>query len=159
MNRSDAAFDVLDVIQSCLPDFCSYVLFRSRGVPPAECDSIAAYWGSRRSSPEIDCEGLSPCSLIIKQDLDIAITKCCAEPDAGGDRGEFDFAAEDAESVCFERDLQIIEDCLECHDWTQFGIDHAVQSVTLRSVDRDNNTAGGCFSAYLRLELVYTKCC
>lgn len=156
MNRAQVAADIAAQIEACFGGECIYRIFRARAVPPAECDSIALVWGQRTAKPENQCLTLRPCDREVTQDLQIVLTKCCVGIDA---EENFDIAGEDHETICFEDDLQILEECIECTDWSQLGLDHDLQSLRLVATERDPMVEGGCVSAYLTVEIIYCESC
>lgn len=156
MIRNDVAADILAQIQGCLPDYCSYKLLRSRGLPPADCNTIALAWGNRIPVSETGCIGLLPCDRVVEQSFTLVLTRCCDGLDS---RESFSTDDEDDETVCFERDVQIVEECLECGDWSQLGVDHGINSLVLESTRRDSETEGGCMTAYLGVVISSNECC
>ena len=156
MIRNSVAADILAQIQACLPDTCSYKLFRSRGLPPADCNTIAFAWSDRHPESEQGCRGMTPCDRVVDQRFTLVLTKCCDGIDG---HDFFPTQLEDDETVCFENDLQLLEECIECGDWSQLGLDHGINSIELESTRRDNETEGGCMTAYLTVLIVANECC
>jgi hypothetical protein len=70
----------------------------------------------------------------------------------------FNIAAEESETICFLRDLETIEQCIECSNWRQLGIDHGIDRIQLVSTTQ-GETRGGCMDATLRVQITATQCC
>lgn len=158
MIRSQVAADILAAIQACLGARCGdYVFLRSRGVPPADCNSISASWITRTTKPFEDCGGPEPCaSWAATNTLRIAITSICMGPDG---QPTFDFALEDTVAACFDDDVDLIESCLSCTDWTQFYADHGIESMLYVDTTYDVMSEGGGFTAYIQLRITAGECC
>lgn len=160
MQRSHVTRDVLDVIESCLGDLCrDYRVFRSRGLPPAECNSITASWVDAEVMPGFDdCKMMGACSDLWQKaaGLRIALTRVCIGPDQ---KPIFDIDLEDKEAACFDDHLDLIEECLLCHDWTTFRRDHGIDSMQMVATTHDVESDGGAFSAYIEIAIVASECC
>lgn len=160
MQRSHVASDVLDLLRDCLGARCQhYVFARSRGIPPAECPSIATSWVDRTSTPFGDCNGgWGDCDSTETVGLRIAITDICVGPDAAA---TFDWAAEDAIAACFDNDVQVLERCIECGGpgWQQLYRDHGLDTVAYEGTTYDVESDGGGYSAYIELTIVAKVCC
>lgn len=161
MRRSAVASDILDRIRACLGDECQdYKIFRTRGIPPAECDSITASWIDRSIEKFSECE--SPNPEVCQQEWDavhglrITLTKVCVGPDS---QAEFDWIGEDAASACFDDLVDLVEECLHCQDWEQFVADHSIYGVRYDSTTYDVESDGGAFSAYIELTIQAAECC
>ncbi len=158
MNFATTATDILDVIRGCLGPACDYKIALTRGVPPAGCNSIAAYWGDTVAAPQrSDCPILKPCgpSVLDTHQLNILVTNICIKPDGG----QFDWAAEQKAAECFYRDLEIVEQCLRCQDWTNIaGID-GFKSLEYRRTVRDAAAQGGGYAARIVLDITSRQCC
>jgi hypothetical protein len=162
VNRSQVAQDVLDAIRACNPAICDeYRLLRSRGLPPADCNSIATSW-VRRDVEYLefsDCEG-EDCNEDLMWDaiheLRVTITRICMGPDG---QPAWDTSLEDDAAVCFDDDLDELETCLQCTDWTQLRIDHALDSFKVGETIHDLESDGGAFSAHVTIVLKARECC
>lgn len=86
----------------------------------------------------------------------IVVTNICIGPDA---QQAFDWRNEDAAAACFDADVEIVESCIQCTDWSQLGIDHSISSVTYLSTSYDVESEGGGFSAYIDVRIVAEECC
>lgn len=165
MRRSQVSIDILNAIQACfnasIGDRCrEYVFARTRGIPPADCPSITASWMDRDASSFGDCdpgEGLEMCGeWNATHGLRIALTRVCMGPDQ---QPAFDWALEDAETACFMDDLDLLEECIQCTDWTQVKRDNALYSLRYDGTTLDIESDGGGYSAYIELTLVAAECC
>lgn len=143
---------LLDQIEECLVDPCPYVTFVSRGLPPADCSSIAAWYGSsRRARDNQDCS-----TLLYDTTLNITVTHCCITPD-----GEvaFDFAREEIEAQCFLENLMAIRECLSCNSSEVLAPYRLSCGALVENVSADLEARGGCYSATLSLSLLEEDCC
>lgn len=165
MIRSQVSSDILGTIQACfnasIGDRCrEYVFARTRGIPPADCNSITASWMDRGVSSFGDCdpgEGLDRCGeWNATHGLRIALTRVCMGPDQ---EPAFNWALEDAETACFMDDLDLLEECLQCTDWTQVKTDNSLYSLRYDGTTLDIESDGGGYSAYIELTLVAAECC
>lgn len=154
MVRSAVAADLLTIINNCLGPQCRYQLARTRGIAPAVCPSITTSWIERVSQSFGDCDG--DCDFNSTHRIRITITDICMGPDAAD---EFDFDAEDAAAVCFEDEVDQIEECLQCHNYTQLRLDHQLISVRYDSTTFDVEAEGGGYSAYIELTILAAECC
>jgi len=154
--RSDLAADVLALIRGCLGPGCEYELFRSRGIPPAECKSIAVTWAESQPTYDADCDQFQPCEVRQRSVMRIILTRCCVTADAGM---MFNSAAEDDASICLWRDTELIERCLACADLRQIAIDHGLNSFRHVATRFDVETLGGCNSAYIEVMVESEECC
>lgn len=161
MRRSHVAKDVLDALFACmtaqLGDRCrEYVWARTRGVPPADCNSITVSWMDREQGTFGDCEQLGECrEWDAVFGLRVVLTRICMGPDQSL---EFDWSLEDAASACFDDDLDLIEECLNCMDWSLIRSTHGVD-VTYAGTTNDIETEGGGYSAYIELIVKARECC
>lgn len=168
MIRSHVAADILAAIETCMrtylgPNRCDeYLFLRSRGIPPADCNSIAVTYTDRGVAHIGDCAhttAYSPCpDYIATLGMRVVITRICLRPDVGAG-GSFDAVAEDAEAACFMDDLDALEACIMCGDWRQIGVDHRVAKLRYDGTSEDVETEGGGYSAYLDITLVGSECC
>lgn len=158
MQRSAVTADILTSIEACFGVRCQgYVFARTRGIPPADCNSIAASWIDRAVQPFEDCPRLTPCGQWeAAYGLRIVITNVCAGPDA---QERFDWRAEDAAAACFDDDVDLLEQCIQCADWTQLGLDHAISEIRYDGTNYDIESEGGGFSAYIDLTIIANECC
>lgn len=157
MQRSAFASDVLDLIRACLGERCRhYAIGRARGIPPAVCPSITTSWVDRTEAVFGDCQGpYRDCDVQETVGLRIVITDICMGPDAAE---QFDWAAEDAAAACFDDDVQVIEDCIRCSDWTQIFRDHGLNSIAYEGTTYDVEADGGGYSAYIEITPVAQVC-
>lgn len=163
MQRSHVAKDILDVIEACLiakiGDRCrEYVFGRTRGIPPADCNSVSVSWMDRGQAATFsDCKGPTPCDgWDPTLGLRIALTRVCLGPDQ---QPIFNWELEDAAAACFDDDLDIIEDCINCADWTQVYNDHFLDSIAYVGTTHDVEAEGGGYSAYIELTITARECC
>lgn len=158
MQRSAVTADILTAIQACMGARCQdYVFSRTRGIPPADCNSIAASWVDRTVASFGDCLPHAGCSeWDSTHGLRIVVTNICVAPDA---QERFDWRAEDAAAACFDDDIDLIEECLQCADWSQLAADHSITSIRYDGTTYDVESEGGGFSAYLELTIVAAECC
>lgn len=160
MMRSAVARDLLDRIKACLGDDCQdYVFARTRGVPPADCNSITTSWIDRSVDKFEDCE--SPQADCRAQwnavhGLRITLTRVCAGPDAAE---VFDWAREDGEAACFDDLVDLVEECVQCGDYSQLVVDHSLYTIRYDTTTFDVESSGGGYSAYIELTLVAAECC
>lgn len=157
MNRASVASDILDAIRACLGEGCRYKIVRSRGRVPAEnCDSLAAYWGDRDFEPFSDCEDLVPCTEGTDIDvLNILLTKICVGPD--GDIN-FNWDLEDETAACFWNDLETIENCIRCGDFTDLE-SQGVTGVSYSGTEIDDEARGGAYDAVIKITITSKFCC
>jgi len=155
VNRYELAADILTQIQACLGADCTYALIRSRGVPPAECDSIIVTFADAIPYWDADC---FPNACVDHQDhtMRVVLTRQCLLPDVDE---TFNFAAEDAEVQCFWRDLETLERCLDCSDLSQVYLDNGVTRIQRLRTQIDATTLGGAHSATLTFRVVENYCC
>lgn len=135
-----------------------YVYARSRGIPPADCNSITVSWMDAADNRFGDCEimGIDCNSWDTTKGLRIVLTRVCM----GADQAEsFDWRIEDAEAACFDDDLDLLEECVKCMDWSQLVRDHALSGLSYVGTTHDVETEGGGFSAYIELTIVAAECC
>jgi hypothetical protein len=158
MKRSAVTADILTAIQACFGARCQdYIFSRSRGIPPADCNSIAASWVDRTVAHFADCDTPAPCEdWQATHGLRIVITNICAGPDA---QETFDWRSEDAAAACFEDDVDLLETCIQCGDWTQLYNDHFLTALRYDGTTFDVESEGGGFSAYIEITLVAGECC
>lgn len=160
MNRSDVAADILDGIAECLgPERCrDYQMLRSRGVPPADCNSIATSWTDKTTDLFSDCAPKSaPCEpRRVSHGMRLTITSICIGPDG---EPTFDMDKEDAAAECFDNDVDTIERCIECGDWSTLYAEHFLESLTYEATSYDVEAEGGAYSATITLRIVATECC
>lgn len=154
MVRSAVAADILTIIAGCLGPQCRFKIARTRGIVPAVCPSITTSWIDRSSAGFGDCDG--ECDINSALGLRITITDICMGPDSAED---FDFDAEDAAAVCFDNEVDAIEACLQCADYTQMRIDHQLYSVKYDNTTFDVESEGGAYSAYIELTIRAAECC
>jgi hypothetical protein len=161
VKRSAVASDILALIRACLGDDCrEYVFARTRGVPPADCNSITTSWIDRSVEKFTDCE--SPNPDICRREWDallgmrITITRICMGPDGGE---QFNWAREDGEAACFDDHVDAIEECLMCADFGQFTIDHSIYTIQYDTTTFDVESEGGGYSAYIELTIKAAECC
>lgn len=123
----------------------------SLGIPPAECNSIAAWYGSSsRSRENSDCS-----SELQDQIINLTLTRCCASSDSGI---EFDTYKEEAEAKCFLNDLDKLLNCLNC-DKPLLGDSTMACAALIERVDMDIQKSGGCYSATVSLSHQTQICC
>lgn len=165
MKRSYVAADILAQIQSCFTAAIGarcreYVFARTRGIPPADCNSISASWMDRGVSVFGDCdpgEGLESCGeWNTTHGLRIAITRVCVGPDQ---QPGFGWDLEDTAAVCFMDDLDILEECIQCSDWTNVKRANSLYSLRYDGTTLDIESEGGGYSAYVELTMVAGECC
>lgn len=158
MNRSAVASDLLDIIKACLGDRCKqYVFARARGIPPAECSSITTSWADRVARYDGECRGPLACQdWEAVHSLRFTITNICMGPDG---KPMFDWQLEDLAAACFEDDVDAIESCLQCMDWSQLRTDHAINQIVYTGTTFDIEAEGGGYSAYIGLQIVAQECC
>lgn len=156
MRRSQAAADILAQLQACMGPLCQqYVFSRTRGVPPADCNSVTVQWIDRSKRSFADCE--DDCrEWQAAFGMRITLTRVCMGPDQ---EPAFDWSLEDAESACFDDHLEILEDCVDCGDWSQVKIDHSLEAIRYENTEYDIEANGGAFSAYIELTLIASECC
>lgn len=161
MRRSHVAKDILDALYLCMSgvigDRCrEYVWARTRGVPPADCNSITASWMDREQHNFGDCENVGECrewdALL---GLRIVLTRVCMGPDQ---QPSFAWELEDAAAACFDDDLDLIEECLNCMDWTTIMQSHGID-VIYAGTTNDIEAEGGGYSAYIELTIRARECC
>lgn len=159
MQRSLVAADILQQIMDCMgAALCGqYEFARTRGLPPAECNSITASWIQREIELFEDCsDGKPPCGAFVAYPtLRIVLTRICMGPDASG---SFNWQLEDAEAACFDDHLEIVEQCITCSDWSQLRADHKV-TLACRRTEHDVESEGGGFSAYIEIDMRADECC
>lgn len=164
MKRSHVAQDILDAIQACFnaqlpPERCQeYNFFQSRGLPPADCNSISVSWMDAGDSRFGDCEimGINCNEWNSTRGLRIALTRICMGPDQSE---EFDWRLEHEETVCFNDHLDLLEECIKCMDWTQLVRDHSLIVLSYAGTTHDVESDGGGYSAYIELTIVAGECC
>jgi hypothetical protein len=161
VQRSAVASDILAKIEACLGDECrDYVFARTRGIPPADCNSITTSWVDRSIDKFTDCESPNPDICRAEWDaihgLRVTLTRICAGPDA---QPVFDWAREDGEAACFDDLVDLVEECVQCQDWQQFITDHSIYGVRYDSTTYDVEAEGGAFSAYIELTIQAAECC
>lgn len=154
MNRAAVGADIIAALIACFGSTCEYQFVQARSSIPAECNTISLVWGRKRNEYEDDC-GFTSCDRQVTTDLSITITRCCVTSDAGL---QFNIAAEENETLCFLRDLEVLENCIECTNWRQLSIDHAIDRISL-SDTTPGTTRGGCMDATLSVRIVSTECC
>lgn len=144
--------DLLDQIVECLGDPCPYQVFVSRGYPPADCSSIAAWYSnSNRASENQDCQ-----TTIYDTDLKFTITHCCVTPDTGIG---FDFEREEIEAECFLTNLAAIRECLSCSATDTVSQYILGCGALVTSVVADPEARGGCYSATVTIAIEEDDCC
>lgn len=144
--------DLLDQIVTCLGDPCPYQVLVSRGMPPADCSSIAAwYGGSRRDRDSAECA-----TDLYETSLSFTVTHCCITPDQGVG---FDFEREEIEAECFLENLMAIRECLACEATAVVGSRMTGCGALVSSVSVDPEPRGGCYSATIRVDIVESECC
>jgi len=164
MKRSHAAKDILDAVQACFlvelgqARCLEYRFARTRGIPPADCNSVTVSWMDRGVSQFADCAQLgSDCGeWDATHGLRIVITNICMGPDQTPD---FPWDLEDAAAACFMDDLDLLEECVQCMDWSQIRADHSLAEMRYEGTTLDIETDGGGYSAYIELTLVAAECC
>lgn len=158
MSRSAIAADVLEQLKVCMgPELCQqYVWARTRGVPPADCNSVTTQWIDRASTSFADeCAG-DGCEFQSTLGFRVTLTRICMGPDQ---EPVFDWGLEDAEAACFDDHLEVLEDCVQCGDWSQLKIDHALERFRYVETNHDIESDGGGFSAYIEITIVAAECC
>lgn len=162
MIRSQVDSDVLQQIRACvmaqIGDRCrEYRFARTRGIPPADCNSITVSWMDRARSQFGDCETLgADCGeWNATLGLRVVLTRVCIGPDQAP---EFNWDLEDAEAACFNNDLDVLEECIQCSDWSQLRADHSIE-LSYVGTTHDIETEGGGYSAYVELTVVAAECC
>lgn len=159
MNRASLASDVLTQIQVCLQERCSdYVFARTRGVPPADCNSITTQWIDRGiQSWNEQCDDGQGCGKWQgAYGMRITLTRICMGPDQ---EESFNWTLEDAEAACFDNDLELLEDCVQCGDWSELKSTHALERFRYDGTTHDIESDGGGYSAYIEITLVASECC
>ncbi len=71
----------------------------------------------------------------------------------------FDWRLEDAAAACFEDDVDLVEECIQCSDWTQLGADHFIERFVYAGTTFDIETEGGGYSAYIEIDITAGECC
>lgn len=144
----DALRALLDQIEVCFTG-CEYDTFVSMGIPPAVCNSIAAYFGEAIRSGTDSSE----CILVTDDTFYITITRCCAESE------EFNSAAEEAEAKCFLEDLELLMQCLHCNIAAVMDPFTDDCSPIIDSIIADRVREGGCYSATITISFAQVNCC
>lgn len=158
MSRSAIAADVLAQLKACMgPEICGqYVWARTRGVPPADCNSITTQWSDRASNQFAEDCADGDCDFQTTYGFRVTITRICMGPDQEAD---FNWELEDAEAACFDDHLEILEDCIQCGDWSQLKAEHALERFRYVETNHDIEADGGGFSAYIEVTIVAAECC
>jgi len=149
----DALAALLAEIKTCMGgQECSYNLFVSRGIPPADCNSIAGFVEqSRPESTEFD-----DCNNRYNDSLVISITRCCLDPDT---QDSFDPALEDREAKCFYDDARLLLECVHCNAGTALGPYIAGCQPLISGMEFDMEALGGCYTALIRIAIAEDVCC
>lgn len=149
----DAANALLTEIRACMGgESCPYQLFVSRGMPPADCNSIVArYDGGRRNDRESN-----DCDSVFEEEIVVTLTKCCVTPDI---QTNWNPVLEDAEAKCFYDDLALLRQCLICNGMTALEpyVDGCKPYVTATVLDPMSE--GGCFSGSIVIRFRNVDCC
>lgn len=166
MKRSHVAKDILDAVQACMvanmpAERChEYVFARTRGIPPADCNSITVSWMDAADNSFADCRlmGVDGCGREwdTTRGIRIVLTRVCMGPDQSE---SFDWQREDAEAACFDDDLDLLEECVKCMDWSQLVRDHSLTELFYAGTTHDVESDGGGYSAYIELTVVAAECC
>jgi hypothetical protein len=159
VSRSAIASDVLEQLKACLgPDLCQqYVWARTRGVPPADCNSITTQWIDRGSTAFADeCDDGSCGDFQSTLGFRVTLTRVCMGPDQ---EQVFDWSLEDAEAACFDDHLELLEDCVQCGDWSLLRQTHHLERFRYVETNHDIESDGGGFSAYIEITIVAAECC
>lgn len=138
---------------------CDYRFARSRGIPPADCNSITLSWiDEGDSAPFGDCESsFEGCEdVTTTAGIRIALTRICMGPDQ---EPVFDWELEDAAAACFSDDLEKVMCCLKKSDWRQLKQDHRLDRFTYVGTTYDVESQGGGYSAYIEMTIVAPECC
>lgn len=152
MNRFDLLSDIRDLIRGCLGE-CAYQLVITRGKPPQECDQIAFWAGRDTAIRDDDCQF---CDERFTMLVYVQLTRVCV---AGRGDINMDYAAEEEQALCFYRDLDLIECCIDDADQQQILSDHVIDSVVRVSTDPDSQVSGDAYSATITIRITGEKCC
>lgn len=85
-----------------------------------------------------------------------ARSRICVGPDSSP---AFDWNGDDAAAACFDDDLDALEDCINCGDWSQLMADHFIERIAYVGTTHDVESEGGGYSAYVELTIVAGECC
>ena len=157
MNRFTLASDVRELIRACLGDNCGFRLVIARGRPTEECDMIALWFGDQILDRLGDCED-SFCEVEQEMRLNIRLTRICFAPTGNID---IDWDAEEEAALCFYRDLELLECCLDDNPgWLQIKRDHGITSIArIKTVMSGESNIGGAVSARIELIIKGAQCC
>ena len=131
---------------------CEYAVYVTRGMPSADCNSIAVWYGGSSISDRDSSE----CEVWFDSLVNITITRCCMMPDA---EAEYDPARENAEAQCFLEDLTSLRNCLYCNATPIMEPYMDGCSAQISSVEVDTEAEGGCYSATVTFNVLERDCC
>lgn len=159
MDRAAVSADIITALEVCLSDLCpDFVFFRSRGVPPADRESVAFTWIDRARLSFEDCD--SPdCKpqFTSSHAFRIVVTTICMTPDAQRD---FDYLAEDNAAARHDAIVDQAEECLACSPlFAPIYARHGVYSVVDSGTTYDPESQGGGFSSYINVVIEAQECC
>ena len=150
MGSYDALRGLLDDIQACMDTECHYKTFVSLGIPPAECDSIAAWMSyQRRTEDNSECQ-----NAYFDHAVNLTLTRCCINTDAAK---EFSHASEQEDAQCFLRDIDALINCLTCESLAN--LESSDCGSTIGEISYDLEKEGGCYSATITLNRLVIECC
>lgn len=140
-------------IRTCMGgNACEYAVHVSRGMPSADCNSIAVWYGgsSKSDSDSSDCE------TWFDSFVNVTITRCCMQPDA---EEVYDPARENSEAQCFLEDLTSLRNCLYCNATAIMDPFVDGCSAQIANIDVDNEAEGGCYSSTITFSVLERDCC
>ncbi len=141
------------MIQTCLGTGCDYKLVISRGKPPQECNQVAFWAGRDTAILDDDC---SFCESRFTMLVFVEITRICA---SGRDHINFNFDQEEEQALCFYRDLDLIECCIDDADKDQILADHVIDEFVRVSTEPDATMRGDAYSATITIRISGENCC
>lgn len=165
MQRSHLAKDILDSLKACMlaqwpAGRCEQFQFgRSRGIAPADCDSITISFIDETADDFADCKVIGrSCEepWIETTRLRIILTEVCMGPDQ---KPMFDWALEDEVAACFSDDFDLLKKCVRCTDWETLVSDHNLNTFQMSSISYDVESEGGGYSAYIEITATSNECC
>jgi len=157
VNRFQLASDIRDLVRVCLGDDCEYRLVIARGRPTIECDLVAFWFGDQVLDRTGGCED-SFCDLQQELRLNVMIARLCYSPTGNVN---VDYAAEEDAALCFYRDLELLECCLDDNaGLLQVKRDHSLDSIArVRTVMAPDSNDGGAIAARIEFVLKGELCC
>ena len=153
MNRFDLLSDIRDLIRGCLGAGCEYKLVITRGKPPQECNMVALWAGRDTVQAEDDCRF---CDKQFEMLVYLYITRICASGRSGA---SMDFRLEEEQALCFYRDLDLIECCIDDADTSQILADHTIDVFERVSTEPDRQMSGDTYAATITLRVRGEQCC